>query len=674
MKLCRLVLLVLCLPTAGCQGLNMPSFSMPRWPGLNFRSQSPELEDDPEDEFRDTFRVPLIGDYTAITGLNLVTLEGVGLVTGLDGTGGDPAPSPYRTVLLNEMRRHNVWEPNRVLASQNTALVVVRAYLPPLVRKGETFDVEVRLPESANATSLAGGMLLETHLSEKAIVPGQGVLTGHELATAKGPILISMRDDDPDRLAGVLRRGRVLAGGHAKTDRDLAIYLRNDFRSIRNSRRIAARIGERFYGYDRYGTREPLAEPMTDQRIVLKVESRYRDNYPRYLQVIRNIAFREDEVHRRVRMERLKTRLMRPETAELAAIQLEAIGKNAVPILKSGLKSKIVEVRFHAAVALAYLGEPDGIDALAEAARDERAFRVFAMAALSTLDEAETHVALKKLMDETSVETRYGAFRALWTLDRNDPYIRGEDMEGRFTMHVVESESDEPLIHLTHHRRAELVLFGTEQRFRTPLALSAGNNIRINGRPGRDRVIISRYQVGLPDLRREVSADVAEVIRVAVEFGASYPDVAGMLVQAEKQGNLPGRIAIDELPQAGRLYIRPQAGRKASKSKPTRVGRNNQIPNMFPSLDDTEDQAGEAGENETTDNGASRPKGGRIVTGAGSRSAEASATGSASLTDAREEESMLMEEEPQDPLGRLFQYLKHKNRKAEGGDATESDE
>ena len=34
----------------------------------------------------------------------------------------------------------------------------------------------------------------------------------------------------------------------------------NDFRSVRNSRRIAERIGLRFHHYDKYGLKEPLAE------------------------------------------------------------------------------------------------------------------------------------------------------------------------------------------------------------------------------------------------------------------------------------------------------------------------------------------------------------------------------------------------------------------------------
>src|SRR5690606_4737323 len=104
------------------------------------------------------------------------------------------------------------------------------------------------------------------------------------------------------------------------------------------------------------------------------------------------------------------------------------IGKDAVPVLKAGLKSKLAEVRFHSAVALAYLEDSEGLEALVESAKNERAFRVFAYAAMSTLDDAQAHLALRGLMSASLAETRYGAFRSLWTLDKNDPFIRAIPM------------------------------------------------------------------------------------------------------------------------------------------------------------------------------------------------------------------------------------------------------
>jgi flagellar basal body P-ring protein FlgI len=558
---------------------------------LNWRSQSPDKEQEAaetDEEFETSVETPFIGEYTTIAGLNMITLQGVGLVTGLDGTGSDPPPSTLRTALLEDMRKRGVAKPNEILRSPNTALVIVRAYLPPLVRKGDTFDVEVRLPGNTDATSLNGGWLMETYLAEQAVVPGRGVLEGHIFAKAKGPILISTGEGDKESLAGVMRRGRVLGGGVSMKERDMALFLRNDFRSVRNAKRISDRIGRRFYHYDKHGIKESLAEAKTDQKVQLQIHPRYRENFPRFLQVVRNIAFRESEVAQRVRMQQLREQLLTPQTAEKAAIKLESLGIEAVPVLKEGLKSPSLEVRFHAAMALAYLEDASGLKVLAEAAAEEPAFRVFALAALTAVDDAEGHVLLRDLMDRPSAETRYGAFRALTTLDTHDPFVRGEELGEQFLLHVLETAGD-PMIHVTHRRKAEIVLFGANQEFHTPLVIRAGRNILVTAQPGSNTITVSRYEIGRSEERRIVSPRVADVIRAAAELGASYPDVAGMLVQAEKQHNLPGRIEIDALPRAGRLYVRPEGQNGFSTQSKARVGNTNMVPNLFDPADGDEE-------------------------------------------------------------------------------------
>lgn len=578
----------------GCQKLNFSKLTKSFSP----RSQSPDEKDKAkDDEFVDGTKLttPLVGDYTSFSGLQPVVLEGVGLVVGLNGTGGDPPPSPKREALLDDLRRREVDEPNRLIASADTALVVVRAYLPPLVRKGEKFDIEVRIEGDAG-TSLNGGRLMETILSETAIVAGKGQMKGHMVAKAKGPVLISTGEGKEENMAGVLRRGWVLGGGTSMIDRDMAIYLKSDFRNFRNVTRVADRVGQRFYAYNEHGVREPLAKAQTDQRIVLKVHPRYKENWPRYQRVIQAIAFRETPVEQRVRLQRLEKDLMVPEKSERASLQLEAIGNDAIPILKSGLKSSSLECQFHSATALAYLEVPDGIAVLKQAALKERAFRVFSFAALSTLPDPQSHIVLRELMSAQaddqgkildSAETRYGAFRALWTLDEHDPYIEGEYINQEFHLHPLDTKG-EPMVHITHRKRSEIVLFNKDQEFITPMALRAGNHIMVTCRPGSDRVSVTRFGVR-NDHRLECSRKVEDVIRAAAKLGASYPDVAQLLVQADRQGNLPGRFEIDALPQAGRVYYRDSE----EEGDGTRAGKPTFTPNLYQRNTD-----GEPGEEE----------------------------------------------------------------------------
>ena len=90
--------------------------------------------------------VKYVSAYTHPYGMNYVKVEAVSLVTGLSGTGSDPPPTPQRAALLDEMKRREVANPNEVLASRNTSMVLVRAFLRPGIQEGDRFDVEVRIP------------------------------------------------------------------------------------------------------------------------------------------------------------------------------------------------------------------------------------------------------------------------------------------------------------------------------------------------------------------------------------------------------------------------------------------------------------------------------------------------------------------------------------------------
>jgi flagellar basal body P-ring protein FlgI len=535
------------------------------------------------DEYDARAKVPLVGEMTQIVGGYWIQLEGAGLVVDLNGTGEDPPPSEARHAVLEDLKRRGIPNPNKILKMPNVTVVIVTGYVPALIRKGEHFDVEVRLPDGSKVKNLNGGRLMTCWLREHIRDPGGADHTSHEFAIAEGPVLVGSSHKNLADQSGMLRRGRIVAGGTWKwEDRFLDVYLRNDVRSERNAVRVANAIGRRFFDYDKHGQRVPLAEAKTDQKIVLKVMPKYRDNYPRYLEVIRKIAFRETDVARAVRIRALKWDLLDPETANQAALKLEAIGEQSIPTLKIGLKSNDPQIRFHSAEALAYLGDSSGLDALFEAARDQYAFRIFALAAMACLDDPEVHLKLRDLMEVESPETRYGAFRALTTLDKNDPFVRGESLNNQFRLHLLKTAGP-PMVHITNCKKAEVVLFGRDQELKTPIFARAGNNIIVSGSPGADYVTVTRFEVGHEDQRKKCSTQVQEVIRAMTELGATFPDVNQFLVEADHQQNLPGHLEIDALPRAGRSYEPPDqliAG-KANRKHKNPVGNAENGPNMF---------------------------------------------------------------------------------------------
>ncbi|MEO0531840.1 MAG: flagellar basal body P-ring protein FlgI [Planctomycetota bacterium] len=495
---------------------------------------------------------PLISDYAHPYGLNYVKVESVALVTGLDGTGGDPPQSPQRAALLDEMAREQVDEPNKVLRSDETSLVLLRGFLPPGVQKGDTFDLEVRTPRRSNTTSLRGGWALPARMTELAVL-GQTIRSGHVWATGEGAILVDP-SADAEEDAAVATRGRILGGGKALKSRPLGLVIAEDHQSIRMAQQIAKSISDRFQTYED-GRKLGVAEAKTEEFIELRMHPRYKDNISRYVRVVRSLPTRESETAKQERLVLLETQLLDPLTAASAALRLEALGdEQAIAKLLVGTESTDAEVRFYAAEALAYLDQTEGVAALAEAARDEPAFRAHALTALSAMDDVVAYEALRSLLGSESAETRYGAFRALWAMNPSDPLIRGETLGGTFGYHVLDAGGP-AMVHVTRSGRPEIVVFGGEQEFQLPMVLDAGSDILVNGLTGKE-VTVSRFRANQATRKRTVTTSVDEVIRAIVEVGGDYPDVVQALQQAKRDGALAGRFRVDAIPRSGRAYWR----------------------------------------------------------------------------------------------------------------------
>jgi flagellar P-ring protein precursor FlgI len=107
-----------------------------------------------------------IKDITQVEGERGNHLRGVGLVVGLDGTGGKNLATQQMAVdMLHRLRVGSKivteFKTDNVFKSNNIAMVIVTAELPPFGRKGSSIDVTV---SAIDAESLQGGVLLPTPL------------------------------------------------------------------------------------------------------------------------------------------------------------------------------------------------------------------------------------------------------------------------------------------------------------------------------------------------------------------------------------------------------------------------------------------------------------------------------------------------------------------------------
>ena len=411
---------------------------------------------------------------------------------------------------------------------------------------------------------------METRLAEMAVI-GNTIRDGHELGVAGGPLLIDpVSGGTLDSKSKI--RGRVPGGGVALTDRDLGLILAADHRSFAMSKRLGDWINRRFHAVIK-GVKRGVANPQTDRYIALEVPPTYHHNLGRYIRVVQSIAVIEPPGGRHARMQLLARQLTDPVTAQIASLRLEAIGKDAIPVLREALDSKDPEIRFAAAEALAYLGESIAASHLAEAATNLRSTRPAALAALSVLDDANGVDALQTLLSSRSAETRYGAFRGLWRMDPELPLVRGERLGDACSLHIVDVEGP-PLIHVTRSHRPEIVFFGTEHDVADGLRAEAGTSIVVVVEG--DSATVSRFAPGQSDQQAEVPATADRIVRSIIDLGGSYPDAVQFLQQASASRTLASRLAFDALPDEldGRPTIHEEASARVRDIPEDAAGRD----------------------------------------------------------------------------------------------------
>ncbi len=506
----------------------------------------PLVKAKPEDD-----SVKLVKDVARRWGTNWVDVEGVSLCVGLNNTGSDAAPSAERTMLHDEMKIRDVENPDAVLASASSALCLVRAILPPGAQKGDRVDVEVRVPAKSETTSLANGWLMLARLREYARLNNR-LSSGHVVAMCQGDILVDavMQGTDDSVMK---TRGTILGGGVVTKSRQMGLRLRGDYLSVKSSALVGKSINERFHIYSK-GDKTGVAVPKTDAFIQLVVHPRYRENLTRYMRVIENIPLNESSASLVRRLASLEKQLKTPAQSSMAAVQLEAIGKDAIPTLLNGLQSPNPEVQFYAAEALGYLDQEEAAEVLAASIRHEPAFRWRAFQALLAMDHMASQEQLTMLLDQESAETRYAAFDTLLQLSADDPLVRGENVGGQFSLHFVESAAS-PLVHVSKDRRPEIVLFGDIPSLESPIMLFAGHNIAIRDSSA-GKVCVKRLAAEREDQQRVVSSRLDEVIAAVVEMGGKYSDVVQVISQAKENGCLDCRVAYSARPETGRKYER----------------------------------------------------------------------------------------------------------------------
>jgi flagellar basal body P-ring protein FlgI len=530
-----------------------------------------------------------------------IQLSGVGLVVGLDGTGGPAPNTEFKRMLKNNLEKDRVPNAAALLSDPNCTMVFVSTRIPADVRKGDRVEVEITLPEGSACKSLRGGYLMECSLknfdSRQHLNPTAGadqLLLGHTLAVAKGQLMVNLSPNEAEEES--LRRAVIWNGAVCLCDQQLYLYLNKDqcFASVANA--VANRINSAFpeETQRKYQTEQTkrlqLLEEVTSQIndkmqgaranghgdsavavqkdiVNVRVPFQYRLNVARYMTVVENIPLRETpEIAAKYR-QRLKEMLLEPRETIRAAVRLEALGKESIPALKAGLTSPSTLVRFAAAESLSYLGSTVGVDELIRLSQDHETLRGPCVAALASLDESVTQARLGELLNSPTPPVRYGAFRALLTANEANREVRGNLVGRSIWVHHVAALSMEPMIHFCTSRRAEIVFFGAPPALTPPFTVTAAKEYVISAAPGDDHCIVSRFATNRAPERKQCSLQIEDVMLKIIQLGGQYPELVEFLRQADNAKCMACPILTDQLPEMVDIKFLAACGRDANEFK-----------------------------------------------------------------------------------------------------------
>ena len=310
-----------------------------------------------------------VNDLAYVVSSGEVIVEGVGLVTGLDGTGGEAPPSYYRKQLVDQMAKAGVPHAEKLLADPHLSMVTVRMIIPMGVNSRDPIDAQVEVPPGCPTKSLAGGYLISARLYAIGVSTKGEALRDHELGVASGPVMVGTPARPKD-----LKVGRVLGGGRVKRDYNYTLVIRESRESFHTAKLLEDVINARFHQME-HGHQKGMATGKNSRFLVLKVPELYHQNQARYFQVVQALPVIDRPELRVRRLADWGKELLNPLTAGVAALKLEALGNGSVEVLKQGLKSSDDQVRFFAAEALAYLNETAGVETLGETAIRKPEFR-----------------------------------------------------------------------------------------------------------------------------------------------------------------------------------------------------------------------------------------------------------------------------------------------------------
>lgn len=408
-----------------------------------------------------------------VLGRRIMRVRGYGIVVGLGDKGGTEVPAAIRETLVGEIRKRNhamreqygggSIDPDELLDSRDTAVVLVAGEIKPATLAGGRFDVSVQTVPGTETESLAGGHLWRCDLKMYRETASGRVTEGRSLAYAEGPIYIAPFTQTEDAATTVdPRRGQVLGGGVATDDRIIHIELFSP--SYQQATQIESTINSRF------GGAESVADAVSPGRVRIHVPEEFRNDPDHFLDLALHLYLSQDPDFPDRRARGLVQEILRSDALyDDIALAWEALGRSVLPHIRDLYASSRADVSYHSARTGLRLNDEMAVEPMRRFAHNpDTKFQPFAIRELGRATGLHrAGAAIRPLLAHEDPRIRSWAYEAL--LERGDRAIESIPAAGGdFFVDVVRSPGP-PLIRATVTEEPRLAVFGDSIQCRAPL-------------------------------------------------------------------------------------------------------------------------------------------------------------------------------------------------------------
>lgn len=509
-----------------------------------------------------------VGTAAFFTGADPVLVQGIGLVTGLRGTGSKTLPPGLKVRMMKILGQNNVPRAESLLADPSTAVVFISGFIMPGALENEPFDLAVAAAPGTETTSLEGGRLMPADLAR--LEPTRtGTVAGSRLAIGAGETFVSpfTAGDRPSSASGSVRPigptdkpapavddtrpavdprlAWIIGGGRVLATRRFMLNLLEPGERVADQ--IVTHINARF---------PDAAKGRAQPGIIdFHVPPEYAHQKRHFLDVVGATYLVNSPTRREERQRLLVAKLIEGPDRVPVSAALEAFGKSVLTLVEPLANHADPAVRYYAADLMARMNQPNIMPVLEAFVRDDASpFQERAVASLAELQGGVAAGIIRGALDARSPTVRIAAYLALRRIAPN--MLAAKVLPGRMELAAIRSQA-EPFVFVARSLEPRVIVFG-DVRLKPPVFVDT-DRLLVSAQPGDAAVTLINKRFGVAG-KIEAPLAVAEVIRILAGppmvdanhprpqgLDLSYADVVAFLDRAKMQGALAAPLVYEPI-------------------------------------------------------------------------------------------------------------------------------